>query len=224
MRNCPRRNTEAHTREPVAAKKEKTERSVVKCYNCGKRGHIAMNCPDHALLCDEGIGCAATRKGKVEGKEAKDILLDTGCSRTMVQRGLVPEGKILEGEAVTVRCAHGDMVLYPLAEVELELDGAKMKVKAAVSDTLPVSVLLGTDVPELGRLLRANPSTVRTEGVEEALVVTTRAQQKKKRWKRQSRPLKKRCRGQSQTHLRCRKRRLSRKETSWRKCKRGQSW
>ena len=97
-----------------------------------------------------------------------------------MQRGLVPEGKILEGEAVTVRCAHGDMVLYPLAEVELELDGAKMKVKAAVSDTLPVSVLLGTDVPELGRLLRANPSTVRTEGVEEALVVTTRAQQRKK--------------------------------------------
>ena len=79
VRNCPRRNTEAHTREPVAAKKEKTERSVVKCYNCGKRGHIAMNCPNHALFCDEGIGCAATRKGKVEGKEAKNFLLDTGC-------------------------------------------------------------------------------------------------------------------------------------------------
>ena len=35
-------------------------------------------------------------------------------------------------------------------------------------------------MPELGRLLRANPSTVRTEGIEEALVVTTRAQQRKK--------------------------------------------
>ena len=45
--------------------------------------------------------------------------------------------------------------------------------KAAVSDTLPVSVLLGTDVPELNRLLRANPSMVRTEGVKEVLVVTT---------------------------------------------------
>ena len=43
-----------------------------------------------------------------------------------------------------------------------------------------MSVLFGTDVPELGRLLRANPSTVRTKGVEEALVVTTRAQQRKK--------------------------------------------
>ena len=35
------------------------------------------------------------------------------------------------------------MVLCPLAEVELELDGAQMKVKAAVSDTLPVSVAVG---------------------------------------------------------------------------------
>ena len=70
----------------------------------------------------------------------------------------MPEEKILEGEVVTVRCAHGDMVLYPLAEVEMELDGAKMMVQAAVSDTLPVLVLLGTDVPELGRLLRANPN------------------------------------------------------------------
>ena len=69
--------------------------------------------------------------------------------KNMVQRGLVTEEKILEGEVVTVRCAHGDMVVYPLAEVEMELDGAKMMVQAAVSDTLPVSVLLGTDVPEL---------------------------------------------------------------------------
>ena len=168
VRNCPKRNTETTPREPVTVKKEKTERSLVKCYNCGKRRHIAMNCPDNALFCDEGMGGAVTRK-KVEGKEADDILLDTGCSRTMVQRGRVPEEKILEGEAVTVRCAHGDMVLYPLAQAEMELDGAKMMVQAAVSDTLPVSVLLGADVPELGRLLKANPSMVRTEGIDPTL-------------------------------------------------------
>ena len=38
----------------------------------------------------------------------------------------------------------------------MELEGIKMKVTAAVSDTLPVSVLLGTDVPELRRLLGAD--------------------------------------------------------------------
>lgn len=36
----------------------------------------------------------------------------------------------------------------------MELDGIKMKVTAAVSDTLPVSVFLGTDVPELRGLIR----------------------------------------------------------------------
>ena len=40
-----------------------------------------------------------------------DIVLDTGCSRTMVRQDLVAEEKLLEGEAVTIRCAHGDMDL-----------------------------------------------------------------------------------------------------------------
>ena len=52
-----------------------------------------------------------------------------------------------------------------------------MKVTAAVSDTLPMSVLLGTDVPELGRLLGVNPSSTHSE---EALVVMTRAQTRRK--------------------------------------------
>ena len=41
--------------------------------------------------------------------------------------------------AVTIRCAHGDTVLYPLAEVEMVVDGIPLQVEAAVSDTLPVS-------------------------------------------------------------------------------------
>lgn len=99
--------------------------------------------------------------GVIEGRVITDIVLDTGCSRTIkVHHNLVGEDKQLEGETVTVRCAHRDTVLYPLAEVEMELDGVPMRVKAAVADRLPVSVLLGTDVPELGRLLQMNQSTV----------------------------------------------------------------
>ena len=44
--------------------------------------------------------------------------------------------------------------------------------KAAVSDTLPQSVLLGTDVPDLSKLLRA-------EGQEQALTVVTCSQTKR---------------------------------------------
>ena len=62
------------------------------------------------------------RVGLVEGVVVSDILLDTGCSRTMVQSELVPEDRIIPGEAVTVKCAHGDTVLYPLAMVTLTLE------------------------------------------------------------------------------------------------------
>ena len=47
--------------------------------------------------------------------------------------------------------------------------------KAAVSEKLPVSVLLGTDMPELGQQLHSNPLAIHTSGIEYALV-TTRAQ------------------------------------------------
>ena len=42
---------------------------------------------------------------------------------------------------------------YPLADVDLEIEGKVVTVEAAVSETLPQSVLLGTDVPELLSLL-----------------------------------------------------------------------
>ena len=83
----------------------------------------------------------------------EQIVLDTGCSRTMVRRDLVPGHKLIEGDAVIIRCAHGDTVLYPVAQLELRVDGVPVCVEAAVSESLLVQVLLGTDVPELHQLL-----------------------------------------------------------------------
>ena len=53
------------------------------------------------------------------------------------------------GYAVAIRCAHGDTVLYPLAKISLEVEGQSIDVEAATSETLPMSVLLGTDILEL---------------------------------------------------------------------------
>ena len=44
-------------------------------------------------------------QGRVEGQEVRDILLVTGCTRTMVQVDLVVPEKILEGDAVEIQCA-----------------------------------------------------------------------------------------------------------------------
>ena len=54
---------------------------------------------------------------------------------------------------VAIRSAHGDTVLYPVAQLELETAGLSLCVKAAVSKSLPVSILLGTDIAELCQLL-----------------------------------------------------------------------
>ena len=111
------------------------------------------------------------RKGRVEGTEDNDVVLDTGCARTLTHRRLVLDSKMIPGEVTTLRCAHGDTVLYPLAKGELHVDEIPLHIKAALSDTLPVSVLLGRDVSELGRLLRTNQHTIHSFGADEALVV-----------------------------------------------------
>ena len=121
---------------------------------------------------------SVSKAGLVEGKPVSSILLDTGCSRTLVRKDLVPQHKLLHREAVAIRCAHGDTVLYPLPEVDFELDGYPLHIEAAISDTVPMPVLLGTDVPELKAFLTGDlkPPTQQTD---KALVVTTRAMAKK---------------------------------------------
>ena len=134
-------------------KHQKKNLSDIECFNCHKKGYYSSNCPHNAMLCTErrvdhrGSLPALERKavtkpgvmkrGIVEGKWSQEILLDTGCSRTLVHQDLVPEEKFIEGEAVAIRCAHGDTTLYPLAQITMEVDGKTIEVEAAVSSTLP---------------------------------------------------------------------------------------
>jgi len=169
----------------------------VKCFNCGRRGHISTRCPRDAMFCEVGPGqgrldggdqpqqkgvsgkSGRARSGLVEGRRVDDILLDTGCSKTLVRRDLIPEKKVLEGDVVTIRCAHGDTVVYPVVEVEMDVDGVKIQVEAAVSDTLPRSVLLGTDVPEFSDLLGSGALRDGKQQVDDVMAVVTRAQAKR---------------------------------------------
>ena len=90
---------------------------------------------------------------QVEGHHVNDILLDSGFSWTLVSQQLVPQEELLEGrQAVTVRCAHGNTVLYPLAEVDMEVNRVPVRVEAALR-TLPMSVLLRADVLEFSKLV-----------------------------------------------------------------------
>ena len=72
-------------------------------------------------------------------------------------RDLLPTPYNTTGETVQICGANGDATSYPLAYVHLDVEGVKLQVTADISQALPVSVLLGTDVPELGQLLQATP-------------------------------------------------------------------
>jgi len=91
----------------------------------------------------------------------------------------VPQEKMRDGE-VTIRCACRDVTKYPLAEVEIAVGGRKIYVEAGASDTLPTSVLLGMEVPEMPSLLRecyAGGSVLESQRqVKKAWVVETRVQ------------------------------------------------
>ena len=150
--------------------------SGVHCYNCGKRGHISRNCPSNVLCC-VGWKESLRRAGLVNSHKVSDIMLDTGCSRTMVHGDLVSREQLIEGKATAVRCAHGDTVLYPMAEVEMEVDGCTIHTVAAVCNTLPMDVLLGTDVAELDSLLRTVEDQSRKGSL--VLAVTTRSRARK---------------------------------------------
>ena len=91
--------------------------------------------------------------GSIEGSVVDGFLLDTDCSRTMVRVNLVPPEKILSGDTIIIRCAHGDTVLYRLEDLEMEVDEVYIQVEAAVSEISPMPVLLGRDVPQLSQLL-----------------------------------------------------------------------
>ena len=78
---------------------------------------------DDVLGVEEGVG--VVRQGLVEGVPV-EVLLDTGSARTLVRRELVPEGKVIGGKMVGVRCAHGEVVHYPTAELEVVVGDKKI--------------------------------------------------------------------------------------------------
>ena len=118
------------------------KREVVR-YNCKQKGHIAARCPSKAsLYCDsDGIGEEASRSsdvyrsGNVNGVPVEDILLDTGATRTLVREDLVPTRSRVDGK-VTILCAHGDSVTYPLAETHIRVAGLELTLTAAVHSPL----------------------------------------------------------------------------------------
>ena len=157
--------------------------AMVRCYSCNEKGHYASSCPKRSLYCGRSGARAhgqdkARRHGTVNGVYCSDILVDTGATQTLVHKELVADDDILDGE-VTVRCAHGDTVSYPLAVVKVNIGGKDIITTAAVSNTLPASVLLGWDVPQLMDLVATRDGAGPNE--EDVLAAMTRLRRRQPR-------------------------------------------
>ena len=55
-----------------------------------------------------------------------------------------------------MRGVHGDVVPYPLAMVNVVVDGRELVIKAGLAEKFPVDVLLGTDIPDLMKLIHSD--------------------------------------------------------------------
>ena len=94
------------------------------------------------------MACVARAESTTFGGSG-GMLLDTGCSQTLVHRCLVPNRKIDNERRLRSRCVHGDVLDYPTAIIRVSVNAVTNYVRAGVSSTLPRPILLGHNFGDL---------------------------------------------------------------------------
>ena len=181
-RNCLRKGMrDIQTKvEPETSDTRQGDREQVCCFRCHQKGHFVNKCPTQSVLFSYRVPTGhkgPARAGAVEETPVEGIVLNTGAAKTMIHRDLVPVEKV-DRETVDIQCAHGDVVSYPLAEVSMRVGDHPVTVQAAVSDRLPVPVLVGREIPGFNKLLGATPCGGSTEATKVVATQSPRGQEK----------------------------------------------
>ena len=167
--------------EPGTSNTVQGDREQVRCFRCHQKGHFANKCPMQQVFFSYKVPAGhngLARTGAVEETPVDGIVLDTGAAKTMIHRDLVPIEKV-SSKTVNIQCAHGDIVSYPMAEVSMRVGNHPFTVQAAVSDRLPVPVLVGREVPEFDKLLGATLCGGSTEATKEVVANPSQRRQEK---------------------------------------------
>ena len=130
--------------KPSPSPEQKTTKREIKCYKCGKPGHMSFNCgkgrgkPSQGyLLCMTPLTTEQSEfppcnvRGKINGKFA-EMVVDSGCTRTLVHRKYV-NSLALTGDKITVLTAAGERLTVPLAKVEFDSKEGKQSCRISWS-------------------------------------------------------------------------------------------
>lgn len=108
------------------------------CHHCKEVGHFASSCPKKncLLLQDEALLENLTRvEGKINNNPVKNMMLDTGCTRSLVHKKHIPKDSKISG---TVKMTGlGEWIgFYPTTEAIIEVEGYERKISVGFSESL----------------------------------------------------------------------------------------
>ena len=128
----------------------KQEMENITCYKCAKKGHYARDCRQGVFAVDEKkeVLDQFICRGNVNKGPLVELRVDSACSRTIVRRDLIPDVLLRPGRA-ELTVANGTLLKYGLADVILTVGKKDYSLEVAVTEDLPVPVLLGVDLPLL---------------------------------------------------------------------------
>ena len=127
----PNRDSGRQKNESTYTQRERKPMSEIQCYKCQKKGHISKNCMDKTYQIQEGKKDSTfVGEGQVNGKPMR-MHIDSGASRTVVNRDLISPADI-EEETIVVNFGNGATGEYLLASIKVKMDGEEYQVKAAV--------------------------------------------------------------------------------------------
>ena len=140
--------------KPSPSPEQKTTKPEIKCYKCGKPGHMSFNCGKGRGKPSQGYPLCMTPltteqsefppcnvEGKTNGKFA-EMVVDSWCTSTLIHSKFV-KSSALTGEKITVLTAAAERLIVPLANVEFDSKEGKHVELVGVLDKLPVDCLLG---------------------------------------------------------------------------------
>lgn len=142
------------TPKPPSPPACRTTKSEIKCYKCGKPGHMSFNCGKGRVRPSQGYLLCVTPltseqsefppcnvRGKINGKIA-EMVIDSGCTGTLVHKRYV-SNTAFTGDKITVLTAAGECFIVPLANIQFDSKEGTHVELVGVLDRLPVDCLLG---------------------------------------------------------------------------------